>query len=224
MGCNKKNKTKVPLSRRMQEGGLRGWTRVCRPRFFPLTLALFLFPFLFLFPSPRPFRPRRPRVVSLSSTLDPPYEQGLVAVVAGLRPVLVVVVPSSLSLSPRPRPVFVPSSSSCRRPLVLVLSSSPRPRPVVVVPSLSCHHRAILVLSSSCCPCPVVVMLSSSCHRRAILVVVPLVLSSFPRSLFLIVWSLSCSSSPVAPTIHPASSGSQRWGLVLGHFIVVDDH
>ena len=53
--------------------------RICRPRFFPLALALF--PFLFLSPCPRRCRPR---VVSLSSTLDPPYEQGLVAVVAGL--------------------------------------------------------------------------------------------------------------------------------------------
>ena len=117
---------------------------------------------------------------------------------------------------------------------------------VVVVPSSSsCCRRAVLilsVLSSSCCPRPGVVVLSSSCRRcpsRPIIVplvpslslsshrcpsrpiVVPLILSSFPHSLFLVVWSLSCSSSPVAPTIHPASSGSQRWGWVLGRFVVV---
>ena len=92
MGCNKKNKTKVPL---MQEGGgLRGWARVVispprlsslllspRPRPVPVPVPVPSSPPLL---SPRPFRPRRPCVVSLSSTLDPPYEQGLVAVVAGL--------------------------------------------------------------------------------------------------------------------------------------------
>ena len=143
--------------------------RVCRPRFFPLALALFLFPFLFLFPSPRPFlflfpsprpfRPRRPRVVSLSSTLNPPYERGLVAVVAGIRPVLVVIVPSSLSLSPRPRPVVVVPSLSCRRRAVLVLSSSCRPRPVIVVPSSSSsllsRRRSLVPSSLSSGPCPV---------------------------------------------------------------------
>ena len=104
MGCNKKNKTKVPLSRRMQEGGggLRGWACVVispphlsssllspRPRPVPVPIPIPV-PVLVPVPSspplssPHPFRPRRPRVVSLSSTLDPPYEQGLVAVVAGL--------------------------------------------------------------------------------------------------------------------------------------------
>ena len=92
MGCNEKNKTKVPL---MQEGGgLRGWARVVisppclsssllspRPRPVPVPVPVPSSPPL---SSPRPFCPRRPRIVSLSSTLDPPYEQGLVAVVAGL--------------------------------------------------------------------------------------------------------------------------------------------
>ena len=172
----------------MQEGGgLRGWARVVispprlsssllspRPRpVVPIPVPVPVpVPSSPPLSSPRPFRPRRPRVVLLSSTLDPPYKQGLVAVVAGLRPILVVIVPSSLSLS---RPC-------CRCPLVLVLLSS-------------------------CCPRPVVV--------------VPLIPSLFPCSLFLIVWSLSCSLSPVAPTIHPVSSGSQQWGWVLGCFIVV---
>ena len=97
MGCNKKNKTKVPL---MQEGGgLRGWARVVispprlsssllspRPRpVVPIPIPVPVpVPSSPPLSSPRPFRPRRPRVVSLSSTLDPPYEQGLVAVVTGL--------------------------------------------------------------------------------------------------------------------------------------------
>ena len=92
MGCNKKNKTKVPL---MQEGGgLRGWACVVispprlsssllspRPRPVPIPIPVPSSPPLL---SPRPFHPCHPRVISLSSTLDPPYEQGLVAVVAGL--------------------------------------------------------------------------------------------------------------------------------------------
>ena len=92
MGCNKKNKTKVPL---MQEGGgLRGWARIVisPPRLSSLLLSPHPCPVPIPVPvpsspplsSPRPFRPRHPRVISLSSTLDPPYKQGLVAVVAGL--------------------------------------------------------------------------------------------------------------------------------------------
>ena len=98
MGCNKKNKTKVPLSRRMQEGGLRGWTRVVispprlsssllspRPRPVPVPVPVPVpIPSSSPLSSPRLFHPHHPRVVSLSSTLDPPYEQGLIAVVARL--------------------------------------------------------------------------------------------------------------------------------------------
>ena len=138
----KKIKLKYPSREGCKRGGLRGWARVVispprlsssllSPRPCPVPVPVPSSPPL---SSPRPFRPRRPRVVSLSSTLDPPYERGLVAVVVGIRPVLVVVVPSSLSLSPRPRPVVVVPSSlsslSSRRHSLVPSSSSSGPCPV----------------------------------------------------------------------------------------------
>ena len=157
---------------------------ICRPRFFPLALALFLFLFL----SPCPFRPRCPCVVSLSSTLDPPYEQGLIVVVVGLpRPRCGCGCGCRPCPSPVPRhPVGAPTTPTradarcgeagaglvpsfpCLGSLPPFSSlSSHRPfrrcPPVVVIPrfSSSPHCRR---------PCP---WLSSSCHCRQQLYSVP---------------------------------------------------
>ena len=184
MGCNKKNKAKVPLSRRMQEGGgLRWWARVVispprlsssllspRPRPVPVPVPVPSSPPL---SSPRPFRPRRPRVVSLSSTLDPPYEQGLVVVVAGL-----------------PRPCCGPGRRPGRRPC-----PSPVPRHPVGAPTTPTRADARcggvgpgLVLSfprlGSLPP------FSSLSSRRPPVIVVP-VFSSSPRCRRPCPWSSS---------------------------------
>ena len=202
MGCNKKNKTKVPLSRRMQEvgGGLRGWARIVispphlstsllspRPRPVPIPVPVPSSPPL---SSPHPFRPRRPRVVSLSSTLDPPYEQGLVAVVVGLpRPRCGPGHGRGRHLCPSPVPHhpvgapttptradarcggagagLVPSFPRLGSLPPFLSSSSHRPfrcrPPIVVVPSFS--------LSSPCSCRPLIVVVPVPGRHRPVIVV-----------------------------------------------------
>jgi len=190
----------------MQEGGgPRGWARVVispprlsssllspRPRpVVPIPIPVPVpVPSSPPLSSPRPFRPRRPRVVSLSSTLDPPYEQGLVAVVAGLprprcgrgrgrgrRPC-----PSPVPRHPVGAPTtptradarcggagagLVPSFPRLGSLPPFSSSSSRRPfrrrPPVVVVPSFS--------LSSPCSRRPLVVVVPVPGRRRPVIVV-----------------------------------------------------
>ena len=140
--------------------------------------------------SPRPFRPRRPRVISLSSTLDPPYEQGLVAVVAGLpRPCCGPGRGRSHGPCPSPvprHPVGAPTTPTradarCGGAGAGLVPSFPRlgslppfsslssrrpfrrRPPVVVVPSFS--------LSSPCSHRPLVVVVPVPGRRRPVIVV-----------------------------------------------------
>ena len=118
-------------------------------------------------------------------------------------PVLLVVVPSSLS-------------SCCHHPVIVLVA--------VLIPLVIPWSSSLASLSSPhphhvrCCP--------------LIPGIVPLLCWSLwsphlclhPRpshALVLVIGSLSCSLSPVAPTVHPVSSGSQQWGWVLGHFVIV---
>jgi hypothetical protein len=108
----------------------------------------------------------------------------------------------------RPALVLVPLSSWFpRRPRCLVV-------PVLVVPVVLVPVVPVPV------PVPVVVVVvvllvvSSSSRRRPSF--------SLPGRPWVVVLFLVFRSSwSVAPTVHPASSGSQRWGWVLGRFVVV---
>ena len=114
--------------------------------------------------SPHPFRPCHPRVISLSSTLHPPYKQGLVAVVAGL---------------PRPRcgrhPIGAPTTPTRADARCGGAGAG-------LVPSFP-HLGSLPLFSSSSSRCPfrhrppIVVVpsfsLSSPCSRRPLVVVVP---------------------------------------------------
>ena len=151
-----------------------------RPRPVPVPVPVPLSPLLL---SPRPFRPRHPHVISLSSTLHPPYKQGLVAVVAGLprprcgrchgrgrHPIGAPTTPTQadarcggagaglVPLFPRLGLLPLFSLSSSRRPF------HHRPFFLVVVPVFSSSPRRCRPcpwLLSSCHPCP---WLLSSCH------------------------------------------------------------
>ena len=173
----KKIKLKYPSRKGCKRGGGKGVGPHCHLPTVFVVLALALFPFPF--PSPRPFRPRRPRVVSLSSTLDPPYEQGLVVVVAGLpcphcghgcgcgcHPC-----PSPVPCHPVGAPTTPTQADACCGgvgaglvPLFPCLGSLP-PFSLLSSRHPSRHHPPIVVVPSF--------SLSSPCSRHPLVVVVP---------------------------------------------------
>ena len=129
---------------------------------------------------------------------------------------LLVLVPSSCSLSLHPCALVVPVSLS--------------PGRLHVVPSPPLSSSSSLVSFSPSCPgcpgCPVILVIAVSTHNPPHGQLLTVVFAGAGSFLLWSCWRrlplahvlvLAFLSSSVAPIIHPVSSCSQQWGWVLGH-------